>query len=225
MKRIVLFIVEGPNDKKALELALQRLLDKEAKAVMFETSSGDITSDFNSTDVMSELEKRCGNYGYEAEDIQEIVVLLDMDGAFVDNSAVIEDPTAVKARYEENQILHMDPKAIMQRNALKRERLRKLTELSTVPYKGKPVPFSVYFFSCNLDHVICNSANNTKTKKSVEAAAFRREYATDPAGFLRFFRKGEIAVGTSYPDSWLYIKQGLNSLRRGSNFHVYLQDL
>jgi len=97
-----------------------------------------------------------------------------------------------------------------------------LNRLITLPYVIRTIPFSVYFFSCNLDHVICGNANLTEKEKRVAAKEFRKKFGLDITGFLAFFRDADVAVGTSYDDSWSIIKQNTNSLKRSSNLHVFL---
>jgi len=72
------------------------------------------------------------------------------------------------------------------------------------------------------DHVICENANLTQKKKSEAAENFRSQYHDDMSGLIKFFHADEISVCNSYIESWEYIKQDKNSLRRCSNFNVYL---
>jgi len=58
--------------------------------------------------------------------------------------------------------------------------------------------------------------------KHKEAVKFDMEYKNNPAGFLMFFNADDITVAKNYNDSWNYIKQDNNSLKRCSNFNIYL---
>ena len=220
-KRVVLFIVEGVNDETALALPLEKLLTSDN--VKFEITHGDLTSDYFGKDIAAKIgdcvRKHCADYKYKKEDFLEVVLLVDMDGAYIDALSTIHSGTHGEAYYGSDKILHPKPETLRQTQLKKQKNLNRLI---TLPCVYGTIPFSVYFFSCNMDHVICDDANLPKNKKREAAGTFRKKYHADPAGFLSFFRAGDIAVGISYDESWDYIKQGSNSLSRCSNLHIFL---
>ena len=86
-KKVVLFIVEGFNDQTALALPLENLLTSEH--VKFEITEGDITGDHYGKDIAAKVgdcvRKHCEENKYQKDDFTEVVLLVDMDGAFIDN--------------------------------------------------------------------------------------------------------------------------------------------
>ena len=125
-KKIVFVIVEGPSDDEALGVIFTRLYDK--NAVHVEITHGDITSDFsvNPGNIVS----RIGNlvrgyarsYHYRAADFQEVIHLIDMDGAYVDESRIVKGNTR-GFFYTENEISCKNPEKILLRNEHKKERV------------------------------------------------------------------------------------------------------
>ena len=223
-KQVVLFIVEGVNDETALALPLEKLLTNET--VKFEITHGDLTSDFQGKNIAAKIgdcvRKHCADYKYRKEDFIEVILLVDMDGAYVNTAAIVQSSAHADAYYETDKILHSAPDKYVKSQKRKQQNLN---HLITLPKVFGTIPFSVYFFSCNLDHVICDNANLSQARKRTEAEAFRAKYHADTGGFLAFFCASDIAVGTSYADSWDYIKKDSNSLKRCSNFHIFLSPM
>jgi hypothetical protein len=71
--------------------------------------------------------------------------------------------------------------------------------------------------SCNLDHVLYNLQNATDTEKEEYAFNFSEKYIDNIEDFILFLYKSEFSCCDSYEDSWMFIKQGKNSLERYSN--------
>jgi len=220
-KKVVLFIVEGANDQIALSVPLENLLTNEN--VKFEVIEGDVTADYIGKTVVAKIgdcvNNHCKVNGYEKSDILEVVLLVDMDGAFIDPDLIIQDDTFLKPYYCPDKIYHPKPDNLIKTHAKKKHNLNHLIKL---PHVIKTIPFSIYFFSCNMDHVICGDANLTQIMKSKAADSFLKKYHSDSAGFLEFFHSEDISVGKTYEESWIHIKQDENSLKRCSNLHIFL---
>ena len=86
----------------------------------------------------------------------------------------------------------------------------------------KTIPYSVYYFSSNMDHVRYNQANLTPKEKDDLADLFDEEYADKPEEFVRFMRESSFTVRGTYEDTWDFIRLDKNSVKRYSNFGVYL---
>ena len=220
-KKIVLFIVEGFNDETALAVSLETLISTDH--IKFEITDGDVTSDFYGKDIAARVgdcvRNHCEKYNYSQDDFAEVVLLVDMDGVFIDNASYQNNSDHSKPYYNKDKILYNNPDKLIKSHENKRKNLSRLVLLSKV---FRTIPFSVYFFSCNLDHVICGDANLTKVLKHKEAVKFDMEYKNNPAGFITFFNTDDIITGSNYKDSWDYIKKDNNSLKRCSNFNIYL---
>ena len=141
-KKVVLFIVEGFTDKTALGAILTNLLENES--VRFAITEGDITTraDVRDPNVISclngfikrELERNAFRYS----DLKEIVHLIDTDGAFVPDSAVMENREAKRVEYSEKEVFAPDRDRLLQRNKRKLRLVRLLRGKREIRKKPKP---------------------------------------------------------------------------------------
>ena len=223
-KKIILFLVEGPNDETALAAPLTHFFETSTTRVEIseiQPTYGDISSKDEAlpmpTEVNKHLQRFLDSEGFYKEDIAAVVLLLDMDGAYIPDSAIVEDNQHSKTFYKSDQIRCMPKEKIVERNERKR---RNMNHLTSLPPISKTIPFSMYFFSCNLDHVICGEANTVNKKQA--AKAFHLKYGGDANAFISFFTCSELTLGGTYEASWAAIQQGLTSLQRHSNLNVLL---
>ena len=220
-KQVVLFIVEGVSDETALAIPLEKLFSTEH--IRFDITNGDITSDYPGRSIAAKIgecvKRHCDEYKYKREDFAEVVLLTDMDGTFVEAKSILKDESYERPYYNSCNILHKNPLMLHKSHSIKQQNLNRLISLPSV---FRTIPFSVYFFSSNLDHVICNNANLPHKRKIIEAEKFRKIYYNDPSGFIAFFNSEDISVSESYVGSWNHIKEGANSLTRCSNLNVLL---
>ena len=91
-----------------------------------------------------------------------------------------------------------------------------------LPAVLKTISYSVYYFSSNMDHVLHNQANLSKAEKHDLADSFDEEYADKPEEFIRLMRESVFTVKGTYEETWNFIRLDKNSVRRYSNFGVYL---
>ena len=79
----------------------------------------------------------------------------------------------------------------------------------------------MYFMSCNLDHALYNEINLDKDLKQEYADEFYEKFIGKEYLFPAFL---ESDVVNEVPDnmgaSWRYIKEGLHSLERHTNFGI-----
>jgi hypothetical protein len=99
----VFVIVEGPSDAQALEVLLNLIYDK--NSVYLEITHGDVTTakDAGSSTILSMLGGILETYmkanHLAKSHFQEIVHIVDMDGAYVPDSVIMKDETAHKTIY------------------------------------------------------------------------------------------------------------------------------
>ena len=152
-----------------------------------------------------------------------------MDGAFISNNQVIngENPTGEnKPYYAENSIITTNVDRIIERNERKKRNLNYLMSISQIQVKSKRPSYSVFFFSCNLDHFLHGNANMSVREKAVRADEYASKYESDPIGFVSSIKSNTGAlVGFSYSESWNYIKDGKHSLESHSNINILLDRL
>lgn len=222
-KKVVLFIVEGINDKTCLESVLGKIID--SNEVRFQITEGDITSrngidEFKIRNEIGKIVKSFKDkYHLNPDHFMEVVHIIDTDGAFIDDKSIIyadvEEP-----QYFDDGIKTRNVDNIVSRNHRKRAIIERMLKISSVL---KSVPYSVFYFSSNMDHVLHGEANLEQNEKDNYADAFDDRFADDPDGFLELMCESEFAVNGTYQESWEYIKASNNSVCQHSNFSVYLE--
>ena len=225
-KKILLFIVEGPTDESALSTVFSRIFSSDM--VKFHVIHGDIlTRDFVRPEriaaTVNEQIKAFRNDIYKPADFCKVVHLIDMDGVYIPDSSIIEEnePDKTYPFYTDTQILTPSPQKIIDRNKRKRDAIAKLS----VTGKIGGISYSLYYFSCNLDHVLYNRKNLSEAGKIQLANDFDLQYAEDPNAFIQLMKTGAFAVSGTYSQTWAFIKQpGPYSLERHSNLHLELPD-
>ena len=224
-KKIVLFIVEGITDENSLSLILSKLIG--SKIVHFHVINQDITSEFNSSsqNIVRKIDGEVRKYldqnnGIKRTDIKQIIHLVDTDGTFIKDDFVLEDMNHEKAFYTMEYIKTNKRKNIICRNERKSSILNKLYQTNFI---GK-IPYKVYYFSCNLEHVLHNSQNTPCRQKSLYSYKFVDQYVGREKQFVDFISNNSFAVKGEYKDTWKFIKKDLNSLKRYCNFHLFFKN-
>lgn len=224
-KKIMLFIVEGPTDETSLSTVLSRIFSSDT--VHFQVVHGDVlTRDFVAPDkivaAVNEQVKLFRGSVYKPGDFCKIVHLADTDGAFIPESAVVKETLEGKQYpfYTNTQILTPEPENILDRNARKSQNIARLSSIGKIG----GIPYSFYYFSCNLDHVLHGRNNLSETEKIMCSRAFDLRYADAPDAFIRFMKDESFAVRGTYQETWAFIKEGTRSLERHSNFGIELPE-
>lgn len=222
-KKIIFVIVEGPSDEEALGVLLNRIYD--SKAVYVQVMHCDITTelDVNAGNVVAKIGdvvKQYAGRAFKSGDFSRIIHITDMDGAFIPDDAVVEDNTAVKPIYSATEIRTQRKSGIENRNQRKRECLNRLSSASRI----WGVPYQIYYMSCNLDHALYGKLNSTDDEKEADAFAFAKKYRDDIPGFMKYISESDFSVAGCYPQSWQYIREGLHSLERHTNFGLCFQE-
>lgn len=204
------------------------------------TYGGDITTSSFVTpeNIVIKIENRFIKPATKAEGlypkrIAKIIQIVDMDGAFLPESSVIplaaERASLEKPFYDgENGVIETrNIEAIRERNTRKRKNIEHLLSFSSTGIKigTRTIPYEIYFFSSNLDHVINNDANLESGKKFY-ADRFLRTYGLFPERFSRFFSESHVAIGyMGYHESWDEIMQGANSVKQMTNIDYLINRL
>ncbi len=222
-KKIVFVIVEGPSDEEALGVLLNRIYD--SKAVYVQVMHCDITTelDVNAGNVVAKIGdvvKKYAERKFEPGDFSRIIHITDMDGAFIPDDAVVEDTAAVRPLYSATEIRTQRKSGIEKRNQRKRECLNRLFSTSRI----WGVPYQIYYMSCNLDHALYGKLNSTDDEKEADAFAFAKKYRDDIPGFMEYISESDFSVTGSYPQSWQYIREGMHSLERHTNFGLCFRE-
>jgi hypothetical protein len=224
-KKVVLVIVEGESDRTALEGSLRHIY--RSSEVRFKVVTGDITSNrgTHANNIKMKLgmliKKEMVKFSLEKEDILEVIHIVDMDGAYIDESAITVVEDCKGFIYHETEIKAGDKKLVLERNRRKAENLDLLSSIDKI---NRSLKYSLYYFSCNQEHVLHNKINVPNNKKMDLAEKFNDKYENDFNGFKKFIQSEEFAVEGEYDETWAFIKKDNNSLKRFSNFHLLLKE-
>lgn len=219
-KKVMLFVVEGITDKISLGEIISRLVKEQD--IKFYIINGDVTSDgaTNQKNAVDKMTSRINRYlkdnFLKKTDISQIVHLTDSDGAYIDDK-YIERVKAGGLKYTTKHIYAKSIKFVQERNEKKREIIDVLCEQSSI----LGIKYNVYYFSCNLEHVLHGEIDMQDRRKRKEAEEFADMFYKREKDFIEFINNPEFAVPGNYHQTWQFIKQGRNSLGRYSNFHIF----
>lgn len=231
-KKVCLFIVEGIADESSLALPLQNIFDiyYKQKGIEFHITDGDITSKNSTTvqNIVSKIGRTVNDFlnrhHLQKKDICQVVQIVDMDGAYVEDSSVVLDTRKSFSRYpfySTDKIFVQSLERISQLQDRNHHKAQNLERIISLP-KVMGIPYDIYYFSCNMDHVLHNNANMDDAKKVDEAEKFSDKFGNDSAGFLGFIESVYPKnVNCNKEKSWEYIKIKNNSLTRCSNFILF----
>lgn len=224
-KKVVLFIVEGITDQESLELLLEEFI-QDNNQVIFEVVDGDITSsnDVNKKNIKSkitEIIKGGGKRKFKPSDYLEVIHLVDMDAVFISEDNIYKDQSIDRFIYKENGIYARNVESVIKRNNKKKGVLNVLLSTNKV-YKS--VPYRVFYFSCNLEHVLHDKIEVEEESKIKYARAFQDKYIDDLDGFVDLICNSTFTVDKEYKDSWDFIKKDNNSIKRFTNFNILIKD-
>lgn len=231
-RKVCLFVVEGMADKTSLALPLQNLFRHffNPAYVEFDIMNGDITADYRTKpdtiigQLGSHIKKHLDKKKLKFDDLIQIILVVDTDGAFIPDDHVIVgargyrkypfylDDSIVTANSEEQEKIQV-------RNHRKVSNLKRIISLPKV----RKIPFCVYYFSCNMDHVFHNDANLDDNHKVSMAENIEDKFRGNYKGLIDYLRHSfPKGVECSYDSSWSFIEEGTNSLKRNSNFVLFL---
>lgn len=222
-RKVILFIVEGISDKNSLALILSRILKNER--IEFHIIDGDITTRIDTTTqnciqkVNKEIIRFLNINRFKRTDILRIVHLIDTDGAYISENLIKEYNTN-KYIYTNENILTCDIVKAINRNDQKCKILNKLSSTSSI----SNTQYRMYYFSCNLEHVLHDEQNLDDNLKNEYSDKFVEQYYGNEEEFLEFINNSEFSVKGNYDKTWSFIKQGKNSLNRYCNLNVYFKD-
>ena len=225
-KKIVLFIVEGVTDRNSFALVMSKIIEKD-KIVRFKIINGDMTAEngVNSSNIYKKITDYIKEFVksdiYLKSDILSIIHLVDTDGAYINDDLILrKDVDSIE--YNTQNIYARNIENIKNRNKQKSQILSKLAATSAV-YGN--VPYGIYFFSSNLEHVIHNKQSVLSVQKRGYAEKFEDKFVESPVSFIEFMNNSEFALTGEYKDTWEFIKKDTNSLKRYTNFNLYLNTI
>jgi len=227
-KKVILFIVEGITEEISFALILNKLSTQKnlmGEIINFNIVNGDVTSNNSKKfqqNIKAEIGKIIKSYliknHINKNDIKLIVHLTDMDGAYINAENVISDSNNCNIHYDEKNIYTANPQKIIERNSFKSSNLNELSRTSKI----MGIDYKIYYFSCNLEHVLHGIQNADESNKSKLANEFENKYKDDLKGFVEFFKSIAEDCEHDYDNTWNFIKENCNSLKRHCNFYLYV---
>jgi len=241
-KRIVLFLVEGRSEINALSDSLADLYDDGNTTVIFarlfdkgEECGGDITAKYgvDSSNIERMLNKlfitpAIQKNKIRSTDVKEIIQIIDMDGAYIDNDLIVESLIGGgHYLYNETELQVSNKEMAIERNERKRDNIDWLVGTTQIRLdEGNEVNYSIYFFSSNLDHYLYGEANLSANEKIKRATEFSNACFDDEEKFIDEICNRPSDLRTkSYKKSWSFIKKDNNSLKSYSNLSILVKRL
>lgn len=231
-KKFILFIVEGNNDKRELDAILHSKFfdeyrDKYQPEIV--VMNGDITASaqFNVGNIQKKLNDVLMDFrrkgvpfsNIKISEIQEIVQIVDLDGVFIPYENIIrgEDNSF---SYTDETIITSNVDGAYGRNKKKADILEKLVDIDQVG----GVPYSVYYVSCNMDHVLFNERSLSQGFKNDNSLKFQVACSENSDILLDSIFNESINYEGNYYDSWQYVSEECNSLNRHTNLNLFFSE-
>lgn len=225
IKKVILFIVEGESDSTSLGAILSKLLSY--NMIKFCIMHKDITSDKGTkpSNAINKIWNHIKLYlkkepGITKSNICQIVHLIDMDGAYIKEDKIKVEKDIKQFKYTETYIKADSIEKVNERNVKKQKNINRLCYCKNI----RGIPYTMYYFSCNLEHVLHNEINLEYGLKMEYAENFSDSYYDKEKNFIEFINDDKFAVKGDYNDTWEFIKCNGNSLKRYSNFHLFFKD-
>ena len=171
------------------------------------------------------VDRIASRHEYEWTDLDRIIHIVDLDGAFIPNECIVEGDCDGFV-YGRDSITARDTARVVDRNERKSAALLELAGTRELKHRKHAVPYRVYFMSRNLEHALYGSVREfSDDEKRQLSAAFGKKYRNDPEGFINLLRSGDVKVpGDTVEETWRYAREGTNSLHRGSSLHLFFSD-
>lgn len=230
-KKVVILIVEGDSDEALLIERLKELFNNHE--IRFEPQRGDILYDLNKRrrpikevigDTVKEvLLKR----KFKPANILAVLHIIDTDGCLInEENVIVKDSQTDKTIYEEGciSVCSEGQKVnICSRNSERKNNIQTMSTLKSVV--GGKYPYQMYYFSRNLEHVIFNEINPDGNGKVDNVEDFVENLDRPLEQFLSEYMPVNLEepYELKYINSWNYISEEVNSLKRFTNTPLIIE--
>lgn len=166
---------------------------------------------------------------FKPRDILAVLQLTDMDGCMINNNKIVVKKTQLVPTFYnlENIIVNsnIQKENIIERNLIKKRKTLKMVNLKKIC--NDKYSYQIYYFSRNIELVFFNNLNPIQEEKVKNALKFSKHNSTV---YLQIINKTSpplknITYEKKYEESWNFIKDEENSLKRYSNFSLLLEFL
>lgn len=218
-KKVVMILLEGPSDATALGAYFKDFFsnDKVVTNILYTdiTSQHGVYPDTIKAKVGRHISNELRRLKLTKSDLISVIHVVDLDGAFIPDTAIKLDETKDTFIYEDDGIHYKDVNAVVNRNTQKKQNVETLYKNTSGICGG--VMYHIYYMSCNLEHVLHNIRQVSPEDKEKLAYEFAERYKGNMNGFLKFLKESDFSVCTYYKDSWDFVAEELHSLERHTN--------
>lgn len=229
-KQVILVIVEGMSDKTVLSGLLPKLFGD--YVFRFKIVHGDILTQASVTrdEILAHVNKQLSyamqEYKYRADDIKEVIHLVDMDGVYINQESIKEVKEISHIQYGREVMYVKDFNQIVRRNKQKTLNLSRLIEATYLKRSNRRIPYSLYYMSINLDHVVCNDPNLPSPYLKAKASYdFVETFRGKESSFIEFTKRLILGEANSYITSWKVIENSRHALTRATNLYFFLNKI
>lgn len=229
-KQVILVIVEGMSDKTVLSGLLPKLFGD--YVFRFKIVHGDILTQASVTrdEILAHVNKQLSyamqEYKYRADDIKEVIHLVDMDGVYINQESIKEVKEISHIQYGREVMYVKDFNQIVRRNKQKTLNLSRLIEATYLKRSNRRIPYSLYYMSINLDHVVCNDPNLPSPYLKAKASYdFVETFRGKESSFIEFTKRLILGEANSYITSWKVIEDSRYALTRATNLYFFLNKI
>lgn len=223
-KKVVLVLVEGEAEETVLTEYLEEVFGDQE--VFIDVQNGDVLADWNQDknvknaigDVIKAYLKKTK---FRASDLKWVFQITDSDGVFIPSDCVKVDEQK-GLFYDESDIFVSDAqkkRQIEQRNEKKAKNMKVLSTTSHFNLERVKIPYNIYYFSTNLDHVLWDERNELQHQKTRKAEQFIETLECTLEEFLWTYSaiSQDELTEQAYKESWTYLSEEFNSLKRVTN--------
>lgn len=192
-KKIVLLLVEGDSEEILLFNRLQELFQQ--NHIRFRVEHGDMLYNINSQQKSSKsivgdrVKDYLRTYKLKESDILCVLHIVDIDGIFLSHDRIVIDT-------EISQLTFYEPEYILVKNEKQKERIQIRNEKRSLRIKEMcsthtilpaKVPYQMYYFSGNLEHVLFNELNAQQDEKIAAIEEFMERLENVIEQYLQLF--------------------------------------
>ena len=232
-KKVILVIVEGQTEQEVFHDYLE---DRFSQIdVRIAVQYGDILSAWNAKS--ENIKKKMGQvikdyltkYKLLSRDLLTIIHVTDADGCFVETKYVIVDKDKTPGHlYTDEAIYVVDDKKkqdIEERNELKSKHIRTLATDQLFKVNRVAIPYQLYYFSTNIDHVLWDERNAKHEIKVEKAEQFLENLEESLEDFFKKISTINLALPyeEKYEASWSQLMNEVNSLQRNTNMPLLFE--
>lgn len=228
-KKVLLIIVEGHTE----QIILEDFLDEHFanSTIRFDVQREDILTKWDANkripniknSVTRVIQNYLEKYKFLAKDLTAVVHITDADGCFIAPEFVkVKGDIEQNLFYTEDAILVKSEKRkeqIEQRNEMKANNAKILMANDHFSIHRLRIPYQLFYFSTNLEHVLWNERNEIATEKVQKADEFMESLSSSIEEFLKEYLpvNPELPYKDKMKMSWSFLMEGCNSLQRGTN--------